>query len=39
MQRLTALYRDGATFSIQAAIPEGTRVTLLVPRTAAAEIA
>src|SRR5579862_4738979 len=27
MQRLTALYRDGATFSIQAAVPEGTRVT------------
>ena len=39
MQRLTALYRDGATFSIQAAVPEGTLVTLLVPRAATAEIA
>jgi two-component system LytT family sensor kinase len=31
-QRLAALYRDGAQLSIQAASPEGTLVTLLVPR-------
>jgi sensor histidine kinase YesM len=36
VQRLRALYRDSAHFTIQAVIPEGTRVTLLVPRVAIA---
>jgi two-component system LytT family sensor kinase len=31
VQRLTALYRDGARLTIQSAIPAGTRVTLLMP--------
>jgi two-component system LytT family sensor kinase len=39
VQRLTALYRDGAQLTIQAAIPKGTRVTLLVPRVAIGDIA
>jgi two-component system LytT family sensor kinase len=38
VQRLRALYRDGAHFNIQAVVPEGTRVTLLLPRVAGAEV-
>jgi two-component system LytT family sensor kinase len=35
VQRLTALYRDDARLTIQPALPEGTLVTLLLPRVIA----
>jgi len=35
MQRLTALYSDDARLTIQPALPEGTLVTLLLPRVTA----
>jgi two-component system LytT family sensor kinase len=39
MQRLTALYRDGARMTVQPGHPSGTRVTLLMPQAVVADAA